>query len=291
MNKRLKILFSMSLCCLCIAMLSFAVYSAVNFVSFNINTTLSFNPNNCYVEINGSISGDGITNAPSYSYTTDGTDPYPEWNIGNLNLINSINITLSFKNYSTFPVQVSVSGVESGSNYTGTIANNNLYLQPYVLDQTPDSDTLTITYKLTDQTSSVNLSNLNIEITIEEAQGFTYTYKVYKSLSDDISLEEAENFLAHFRLLDDGVEVELSGLSGSFQVEDGSILTLELVNSQNSISQCYFTEMGAVQYAPDGNSINLEIYNSTSARIFWAFSGTAGYTIYGGVSTYTVNGE
>lgn len=281
----------MSLCCLCIAMLSFAVYSAVNFVSFNINTTLSFNPNNCYVEINGSISGDGITNAPSYSYTTDGTDPYPEWNIGNLNLINSINITLSFKNYSTFPVQVSVSGVESGSNYTGTIANNNLYLQPYVLDQTPDSDTLTITYKLTDQTSSVNLSNLNIEITIEESQGFTYTYKVYKSLSDDISLEEAENFLAHFRLLDDGVEVELSALSGSFQVEDASILTLELVNSQNSISQGYFNEMGAVQYAPDGNSINLEIYNSTSARIFWASGGgTAGYGIHEG-PTYIVNGE
>ena len=290
MNKRLKILFSMSLCCLCIAMLSFAVYSAVNFVSFNINTTLSFNPNNCYVEINGSISGDGITNAPSYSYTTDGTDPYPEWNIGNLNLINSINITLSFKNYSTFPVQVSVSGVESGSNYTGTIANNNLYLQPYVLDQTPDSDTLTITYKLTDQTSSVNLSNLNIEITIEEAQGFTYTYKVYKSVGDT-SLEEAENFLAHFRLLDDGVEVELSGLSGSFQVEDGSILTLELVNSQNSISQGYFTEMGAVQYAPDGDGIILDIYNSASDCILRASGGgTAGYGIHEG-PTYIVNGE
>ena len=288
MNKRLKISFSMSLCCLCIAMLSFAVYSAVNFVSFNINTTLSFNPNNCYVEINGSISGDGITNAPSYSYTTDGTDPYPEWNIGNLNLINSINITLSFKNYSTFPVQVSVSGVESGSNYTGTIANNNLYLQPYVLDQTPDSDTLTITYKLTDQTSSVNLSNLNIEITIEETQGFTYTYKVYKSVGDT-SLEEAENFLAHFRLLDDGVEVELSGLSGSFQVEDGSILTLELVNSQNSISQCYFTEMGAIQYAPDRNSTCLEIYNTSNQIIL---NGDASF--YGEYavrkSTYTVNG-
>ena len=290
MNKRLKILFSMSLCCLCIAMLSFAVYSAVNFVSFNINTTLSFNPNNCYVEINGSISGDGITNAPSYSYTTDGTDPYPEWNIGNLNLINSINITLSFKNYSTFPVQVSVSGVESGSNYTGTIANNNLYLQSYVLDQTPDSDTLTITYKLTDQTSSVNLSNLNIEITIEEAQGFTYTYKVYKSVGDT-SLEEAENFLAHFRLLDDGVEVELSGLSGSCQVEDGSILTLELVNSQNSISQGYFTEMGAIQYAPDGDGIILGIYNSASDLILYASGGgTGGYGIHE-EPTYIVNGE
>ena len=174
MNKRLKILFSMSLCCLCIAMLSFAVYSAVNFV--------------------------------------------------------------------------------------------------------------------TDQTSSVNLSNLNIEITIEEAQGFTYTYKVYKSVGDT-SLEEAENFLAHFRLLDDGVEVELSGLSGNFQVEDGSILTLELVNSQNSISQGYFTEMGAIQYAPDGNGISLLIYNSASDRILWASGGgAAGYGIHEG-PTYTVNGE
>lgn len=289
--KRIKLVVSLMMCVFCLSFLVVGVLAAVNFVSFNINTTLSFNPNNCYVEINGSISGDGITNAPSYSYTTDGTDPYPEWNIGNLNLINSINITLSFKNYSTFPVQVSVSGVESGSNYTGTIANNNLYLQPYVLDQTPDSDTLTITYKLTDQTSSVNLSNLNIEITIEEAQGFTYTYKVYKSVGDDISLEEAENFLAHFRLLDDGVEVELSGLSGSFQVEDASILTLELVNSQNSISQGYFNEMGAVQYAPDGNSINLDIYNSASDRILWASGGgTAGYVIHEG-PTYIVNGE
>ena len=276
MNKRLKISFSMSLCCLCIAMLSFAVYSAVNFVSFNINTTLSFNPNNCYVEINGSISGDGITNAPSYSYTTDGTDPYPEWNIGNLNLINSINITLSFKNYSTFPVQVSVSGVESGSNYTGTIANNNLYLQSYVLDQTPDSDTLTITYKLTDQTSSVNLSNLNIEITIEEAvQSFTYTY----------SLPNGEAVLDYIALLDDGVEVELSGTSGSFQVEDGSVLTLVArSNIQNSIKLS-----DDVQFAPGGGSLNFYVYNSQSKLVLSGYYDVDSVNINS--ASYTVDGK
>lgn len=274
--KRIKLVVSLMMCVFCLSFLVVGVLAAVNFVSFNINTTLSFNPNNCYVEINGSISGDGITNAPSYSYTTDGTDPYPEWNIGNLNLINSINITLSFKNYSTFPVQVSVSGVESGSNYTGTIANNNLYLQPYVLDQTPDSDTLTITYKLTDQTSSVNLSNLNIEITIEEAvQSFTYTY----------SLPNGEAVLDYIALLDDGVEVELSGTSGSFQVEDGSVLTLVArSNIQNSIKLS-----DDVQFAPGGSSLNFYVYNSQSKLVLSGYYDVDSVNINS--ASYTVDGK
>ena len=274
--KRIKLVVSLMMCVFCLSFLVVGVLAAVNFVSFNINATLSFNPNNCYVEINGSISGDGITNAPSYSYTTDGTDPYPEWNIGNLNLINSINITLSFKNYSTFPVQVSVSGVESGSNYTGTIANNNLYLQPYVLDQTPDSDTLTITYKLTDQTSSVNLSNLNIEITIEEAvQSFTYTY----------SLPNGEAVLDYIALLDDGVEVELSGTSGSFQVEDGSVLTLVArSNIQNSIKLS-----DDVQFAPGGGSLNFYVYNSQSETVLSGYYDVDSVNI--NFASYTVDGK
>ena len=275
MNKRFRLITSISLCCLCIAMLSFAVFAAASLISFNISASMSFNPNNCYVEITGTISGEGITNASTYSYTTDGTDSYPEWDIGNLNLINSITIQLTFKNYSTYPVEIGISGVESGSNYTGTIANNNITLQTYVLDQTPDSDTITITYKLADQSAPVNISNINITTNIEKVvQTFTYTY----------SLPNGLGILNNIALYDDGVEVEITGTSGSFQVEDGSVLTLvERSTAQNNIS---FYD---IQFAPGMGSLNFCVYNTESEQVLWGYLESDFVNI--NMGSYTVNGK
>lgn len=275
MNKRFRLITSISLCCLCIAMLSFAVYAAASLISFNISASMSFNPNNCYVEITGTISGEGITNASTYSYTTDGTDSYPEWDIGNLNLINSITIQLTFKNYSTYPVEIGISGVESGSNYTGTIANNNITLQTYVLDQTPDSDTITITYKLAGQSAPVNISNINITTNIEKVvQTFTYTY----------SLPNGLGILNNIALYDDGVEVEITGTSGSFQVEDGSVLTLvERSTVQNNIS---FYD---IQFAPGMGSLNFYVYNTESEQVLWGYLESDFVNI--NMGSYTVNGK
>lgn len=275
MNKRFRLITSISLCCLCIAMLSFAVYAAASLISFNISASMSFNPNNCYVEITGTISGEGITNASTYSYTTDGTDSYPEWDIGNLNLINSITIQLTFKNYSTYPVEIGISGVESGSNYTGTIANNNITLQTYVLDQTPDSDTITITYKLAGQSAPVNISNINITTNIEKVvQTFTYTY----------SLPNGLGILNNIALYDDGVEVEITGTSGSFQVEDGSVLTLvERSTAQNNIS---FYD---IQFAPGIGSLNFYVRNTQDESVLFAYFEADFVNIV--LGSYTVNGK
>ena len=275
MNKRFRLITSISLCCLCIAMLSFAVYAAASLISFNISASMSFNPNNCYVEITGTISGEGITNASTYSYTTDGTDSYPEWDIGNLNLINSITIQLTFKNYSTYPVEIGISGVESGSNYTGTIANNNITLQTYVLDQTPDSDTITITYKLAGQSAPVNISNINITTNIEKVvQTFTYTY----------SLPNGLGILNNIALYDDGVEVEITGTSGSFQVEDGSVLTLvERSTTKNKVSSY------DIQFAPGMGSLNFYVYNTESEQVLWGYLESDFVNI--NMGSYTVNGK
>lgn len=275
MNKRFRLITSISLCCLCIAMLSFAVYAAASLISFNISASMSFNPNNCYVEITGTISGEGITNASTYSYTTDGTDSYPEWDIGNLNLINSITIQLTFKNYSTYPVEIGISGVESGSNYTGTIANNNITLQTYVLDQTPDSDTITITYKLAGQSAPVNISNINITTNIEKVvQTFTYTY----------SLPNGLGILNNIALYDDGVEVEITGTSGSFQVEDGSVLTLvERSTTKNNVS------LYDIQFAPGMGSLNFYVYNTESEQVLWGYLESDFVNI--NMGSYTVNGK
>lgn len=256
-------------------MLSFAVYAAASLISFNISASMSFNPNNCYVEITGTISGEGITNASTYSYTTDGTDSYPEWDIGNLNLINSITIQLTFKNYSTYPVEIGISGVESGSNYTGTIANNNITLQTYVLDQTPDSDTITITYKLAGQSAPVNISNINITTNIEKVvQTFTYTY----------SLPNGLGILNNIALYDDGVEVEITGTSGSFQVEDGSVLTLvERSTTKNNVS------LYDIQFAPGMGSLNFYVYNTESEQVLWGYLESDFVNI--NMGSYTVNGK
>ena len=269
MNKRFRLITSISLCCLCIAMLSFAVYAAASLISFNISASMSFNPNNCYVEITGTISGEGITNA------TDGTDSYPEWDIGNLNLINSITIQLTFKNYSTYPVEIGISGVESGSNYTGTIANNNITLQTYVLDQTPDSDTITITYKLAGQSAPVNISNINITTNIEKVvQTFTYTY----------SLPNGLGILNNIALYDDGVEVEITGTSGSFQVEDGSVLTLvERSSVQNNVNSY------DIQFAPGIGSLNFYVRNTQDESVLFAYFEADFVNIV--LGSYTVNGK
>lgn len=166
--KRFRLIAACLSCVLCLSVLVVSVYAAVNAISFNLSASLIFEPNNCYVEINGDVSGEGTSGHEPFYTLTDGTNPYPEWNIERLVLLNEISLNFTFTNYSNFPIKITISGVSSGTNYTATATETELVINAYQQGETPYSDNLTITYKLIDQAESVNLTNLNIAISIEE---------------------------------------------------------------------------------------------------------------------------
>lgn len=166
--KRFRIITACLSCVLCLSVLVVSVYAAVNAISFNLSASLIFEPNNCYVEINGNVSGEGTSGHEPFYTLTDGTNPYPEWNIERLVLLNEISLNFTFTNYSNFPIKITITGVASGTNYTATATETELVINAYQQGETPYSDNLTITYKLIDQAESVNLTNLNIAISIEE---------------------------------------------------------------------------------------------------------------------------
>lgn len=166
--KRFRLISACLSCFLCLSILIVSVYAAVNAVSFNLSASLVFEPNNCYVEINGDVSGEGTNGYEPFYTLTDGTNPYPEWNIERLILLNEVSLNFTFTNYSNFPIKITISGVSSGTNYTATLSKSELVINAYQQGETPYSDNLTITYKLIDQAESVNLTNLNIAISIEE---------------------------------------------------------------------------------------------------------------------------
>lgn len=166
--KRFRIISACLSCVLCLSVLVVSVYAAVNAISFNLSASLIFEPNNCYVEINGNVSGEGTNGYEPFYTLTDGTNPYPEWNIERLILLNEVSLNFTFTNYSNFPIKITISGVSSGTNYTATLSKSELVINAYQQGETPYSDNLTITYKLIDQAESVNLTNLNIAISIEE---------------------------------------------------------------------------------------------------------------------------
>lgn len=166
--KRFRLIAACLSCVLCLSVLVVSVYAAVNAISFNLSASLIFEPNNCYVEINGDVSGEGTSGHEPFYTLTDGTNPYPEWNIERLILLNEVSLNFTFTNYSNFPIKITISGVSSGTNYTATATETELVINAYQQGETPYSDNLTITYKLIDQAESVNLTNLNIAISIEE---------------------------------------------------------------------------------------------------------------------------
>lgn len=166
--KRFRIISACLSCVLCLSVLVVSVYAAVNAISFNLSASLIFEPNNCYVEINGNVSGEGTSGHEPFYTLTDGTNPYPEWNIERLVLLNEVSLNFTFTNYSNFPIKITIAGVSSGTNYTATVTETELVINAYQQGETPYSDNLTITYKLIDQAESVNLTNLNIAISIEE---------------------------------------------------------------------------------------------------------------------------
>lgn len=166
--KRFRLISACLSCFLCLSVLIVSVYAAVNAVYFNLSASLVFEPNNCYVEINGDVSGEGTNGYEPFYTLTDGTNPYPEWNIERLILLNEVSLNFTFTNYSNFPIKITIFGVSSGTNYTATLSKSELVINAYQQGETPYSDNLTITYKLIDQAESVNLTNLNIAINIEE---------------------------------------------------------------------------------------------------------------------------
>ena len=323
MKKRLKIISIVTSLCLCLTLLLVGVYAASS-VALDITSTIQFTSNGAYVMATGQVyrgtsstftdsdklletdrpDGD-MAVSPSYSYKGHSYEPVssaddtpngspatdlPDWTIGAVELLSDepyIKYEIVFKNYGESTIEININGIPSdieGVNIQSdstsiTIASNT-------------EKTFNVLIELTDfRTSFENIAihlDLNIQKSDQTIDVYTYTYSVKNVTADYI-----KDFLSHFRLLDDGIEISLNGTSGSFQVENGSILTLEIVESQNLMNKSYFTEMKVIQYAPPTDAPQISIYNTLNDRIFHAGEegfGLGNYVLYS-ASSYTVNGK
>lgn len=323
MKKRLKIISIVTSLCLCLTLLLVGVYAASS-VALDITSTIQFTSNGAYVMATGQVyrgtsstftdsdklletdrpDGD-MAVSPSYSYKGHSYEPVsstddtpngspatdlPDWTIGAVELLSDepyIKYEIVFKNYGESTIEININGIPTdieGVNIQSdstsiTIASNT-------------EKTFNVLIELTDfRTSFENIAihlDLNIQKSDQTIDVYTYTYSVKNVTADYI-----KDFLSHFRLLDDGIEISLNGTSGSFQVENGSILTLEIVESQNLMNKSYFTEMKVIQYAPPTDAPQISIYNTLNDRIFHAGEegfGLGNYVLYS-ASSYTVNGK
>lgn len=323
MKKRLKIISIVTSLCLCLTLLLVGVYAASS-VALDITSTIQFTSNGAYVMATGQVyrgtsstftdsdklletdrpDGD-MAVSPSYSYKGHSYEPVsstddtpngspatdlPDWTIGAVELLSDepyIKYEIVFKNYGESTIEININGIPTDiegvniqSDFTSiTIASNT-------------EKTFNVLIELTDfRTSFENIAihlDLNIQKSDQTIDVYTYTYSVKNVTADYI-----KDFLSHFRLLDDGIEISLNGTSGSFQVENGSILTLEIVESQNLMNKSYFTEMKVIQYAPPTDAPQISIYNTLNDRIFHAGEegfGLGNYVLYS-ASSYTVNGK
>ena len=243
--------------------------------------------------------------SPSYSYKGHSYEPVssaddtpngspatdlPDWTIGAVELLSDepyIKYEIVFKNYGESTIEININGIPSDIEGVNIQSDSTL-----ITIASNTEKTFNVLIELTDfRTSFENIAihlDLNIQKSDQTIDVYTYTYSVKNVTADYI-----KDFLSHFRLLDDGIEISLNGTSGSFQVENGSILTLEIVESQNLMNKSYFTEMKVIQYAPPTDAPQISIYNTLNDRIFHAGEegfGLGNYVLYS-ASSYTVNGK
>lgn len=323
MKKRLKIISIVTSLCLCLTLLLVGVYAASS-VALDITSTIQFTSNGAYVMATGQVyrgtsstftdsdklletdrpDGD-MAVSPSYSYKGHSYEPVsstddtpngspatdlPDWTIGAVELLSDepyIKYEIVFKNYGESTIEININGIPSDIEGVNIQSDSTL-----ITIASNTEKTFNVLIELTDfRTSFENIAihlDLNIQKSDQTIDVYTYTYSVKNVTADYI-----KDFLSHFRLLDDGIEISLNGTSGSFQVENGSILTLEIVESQNLMNKSYFTEMKVIQYAPPTDAPQISIYNTLNDRIFHAGEegfGLGNYVLYS-ASSYTVNGK
>lgn len=323
MKKRLKIISIITSLCLCLTLLLVGVYAASS-VALDITSTIQFTSNGAYVMATGQVyrgtsstftdsdklletdrpDGD-MAVSPSYSYKGHSYEPVsstddtpngspatdlPDWTIGAVELLSDepyIKYEIVFKNYGESTIEININGIPSDIEGVNIQSDSTL-----ITIASNTEKTFNVLIELTDfRTSFENIAihlDLNIQKSDQTIDVYTYTYSVKNVTADYI-----KDFLSHFRLLDDGIEISLNGTSGSFQVENGSILTLEIVESQNLMNKSYFTEMKVIQYAPPTDAPQISIYNTLNDRIFHAGEegfGLGNYVLYS-ASSYTVNGK
>ena len=271
MKKRLKIISIITSLCLCLTLLLVGVYAASS-VALDITSTIQFTSNGAYVMATGQVyrgtsstftdsdklletdrpDGD-MAVSPSYSYKGHSYEPVsstddtpngspatdlPDWTIGAVELLSDepyIKYEIVFKNYGESTIEININGIPSDIEGVNIQSDSTL-----ITIASNTEKTFNVLIELTDfRTSFENIAihlDLNIQKSDQTIDVYTYTYSVKNVTADYI-----KDFLSHFRLLDDGIEISLNGTSGSFQVENGSILTLEIVGSQNLMNKSYYT--------------------------------------------------
>lgn len=255
MSKKFKLISAICVLSFSLSLLIFAVWSAVTMINFDLGASLSFDPNSCYVEINGGVSGDGINNISNFKYISDTENANPEWSIGNLFLLNQIEINLEFKNFSNFPVKITVSGVESGDNYNAVLSQNEIVLNSYVLNEVADSQTLTITYQLINQNESINLEDISIKISIEETEILSVVTFEYSEGNGYLILNDESGY---YDILDSSFKIQANGTI--------------------SAPSCYIESYYAGESSYDLDIVGWE--NAQGERIEFPYTPTTNETLY-----------
>lgn len=324
MKKRLKIISIITSLCLCLTLLLVGVYAAssvaldiTSTIQFTSNgayvmatgqvyrgTSSTFTDSDKLLETDRP-DGD-MAVSPSYSYKGHSYEPVsstddtpngspatdlPDWTIGAVELLSDepyIKYEIVFKNYGESTIEININGIPSDIEGVNIQSDSTL-----ITIASNTEKTFNVLIELTDFRTSFENVNFSINTDIhkydEPGEMFTYSYKVYNYNAVEgeipgITIEQAQSFLSHFKFYDDGVEFELTAISGTFQVEDGSVLTAEV------ISQYSVFNSGIIQFAPDGAGTILRIYNSVGEIVFDAYGGgVSGYAI--NHSSYTVNGK
>ena len=242
--KKSKLIASICTLVLTLACLTFGVYSAVK-TTFTASGTIVFNAYNIDLDVKGTIKGtaEAVTDfyaTTTYSETakTDATrQTYNQnnlasgWNFGNIAfdelgansngyIDNTITITLSFTNYSGFPVKVNVEQTSTNANLTIT-KNDIQYISKYDTSTLATADTQVVTIIITPNGTAISKESLvfNVnaqpsELTEATAAELTYTITDGKAVISAYT-GASDTFVIPSKIVDNGVTYPTTLKSGT----------------------------------------------------------------------------
>lgn len=318
MNKRLKIISITTTLCLCLMLFAVGVFAATS-VTLNVTSSITFKSNGAYVMATGQVYRGGVdstfaesdklleTDRPSsdttvgasYSYKGHSYTPISDsndepdgsmskdlepWTIGQIELLSDepvIKYEIVFKNYGETEVEVTITGMPNDIEGVEITADPTTFTLG--VDAT---STFEVTVELIDFRTSFEPTDFSLNVSLENknvaTQMLTYTYEVL--------YDSTLSILDRVNLLDDGVTVELNSASGSFTVEDGSVLTLvEKINTLNVSAFDVIQFLPSPTPTPIVGDPTLYIRNTENVSVLAVsyYSNSLHFT----TTTYTVSGK
>ena len=314
--KKSKLIASICTLVLTLACLTFGVYSAVK-TTFTASGTIVFNAYNIDLDVKGTIKGtaEAVTDfyaTTTYSETakTDATrQTYNQnnlasgWNFGNIAfdelgansngyIDNTITITLSFTNYSGFPVKVNVEQTSTNANLTIT-KNDIQYISKYDTSTLATADTQVVTIIITPNGTAISKESLvfNVnaqpsELTEATAAELTYTITDGKAVISAYT-GTSDTFVIPSKVTDNGTTYATSLNAGSYDsttkvltagVTLPSTVTAVVVpGAMEQVSEVAFggnTSLQSVTFCSGVKNIGTRAFNSNTSLSYIGFGET-----------------